>query len=259
MEKYLLIVLITLMLISCAGSDSNDSDSIPPEKPFLYPHLGDTGDGEVLNPFSNQMIQPNDNNNGIDAVPDGNWIRLMWDWEFQNDIDLSGINIHRYRMDNSGIIDLRHIASIESENFQYIDMTLDNSPGQAISTTWYYFIEVLDQSGNSTLSDTVSYKLSFKPLLDSPANEAILQADQSIIFSWEPIGLPLFYRVIVFDEDHNYLWKYDEYQTEESEFSIVADFFFTVGNSYIWRVDAFENLVEPSGSESVERTFTISN
>jgi hypothetical protein len=35
-----------------------------------------------------------DDNNGIDAVPDGNWIKLSWDPFIDN--DLSHLKIYRY-------------------------------------------------------------------------------------------------------------------------------------------------------------------
>ncbi|MDZ4183028.1 MAG: hypothetical protein U1B83_09140, partial [Candidatus Cloacimonadaceae bacterium] len=73
---YLVLLLTMIGLLSCAGEDDPDKDKIPPYPPTLIPHLGDTGDPPVF--YEGQWIVLNDENNGIDTVPDGNWIRIPW-------------------------------------------------------------------------------------------------------------------------------------------------------------------------------------
>jgi len=260
--KILLLLITILLLMSCAGENSAEKDNTPPEKPIIISHLGDTGDGEVLDSLG-VIINLNagdngDTKNGIDAEPDGNSIRVCWDWRYHLDTDLESISIFRFRKNDAGIIDLQQVSQVEdTENF-IIDY-LDNIPDIAVETEWFYFLEVFDNSGNSTLSDTVSYTLSFKPLLAYPEDGSYFSADDTIVFSWETGGPAIHYRLILFDAQHNYLWKHDEYQDEENNFSIsyYGDAPLNPGHTYIWRVDAFGSGV--SGSESVERFFMIHN
>ena len=122
-----------------------------------------------------------------------------------------------------------------------------------IQKTWYYFIIPFDEAGNSTNSDTVSYRLIDVPGLQAPANNSTFSVNDSINFSWE--GGSDTYRILFFDQSENLQYSKDLSETvcnipeilEGSSFSPIP------GQTYIWRIDAFFIVGEAVGSESEER------
>lgn len=265
--RYLLIlsVLCIIILAACSGRDQLTVDKIPPLKPVILPHRGDLGDSLVIvNGYLVNLID--DENNGIDAVPDGNWIRVSW--EYLPDTDLDYVKIFRFDEFNTVSV---VIDSIISNNISYTD-----SRTQLDTHTRYsYFIEVVDNSGNSTISDTVSYVLLSKQLPSSPANGSVANPN-NLVFSWQQSGAVGKFRLLVFDENNNYMWHDDIQVAFEGDFfdynvndninlnavRLKALLNSYTGNLVYWRVDAFtwdSELDFYIGSESYVQTLYISH
>lgn len=253
MYKIFILVFVSLLvLLSCSGKDKITIDNTPPTKPILIPHLGDFGDGFVE--YNNQTIFLNDDNNGIDADPDGDWIRVSW--EHFLDTDLDYVRIFRFdEFNNTPTL----IDSIRSDNEYY----LDSSSSISTYVRYSYFIEVVDNNGNTAISDTVSYMLISKQTLISPDNESFAYAD-SIKFEWLRSGFVSKFRVMVFDNNHYYKWHSD-IDVAFEEYSFTVDLPEDVlqgytGDYIFWRVDAFDWDFELNmfvGSESNESTLYL--
>ncbi|MEF3693771.1 MAG: hypothetical protein V3576_00305 [Candidatus Cloacimonadota bacterium] len=244
----LILVLLMLGLFACSGEDEPDKDTIPPVAPVMIPHLGDVGDN-----FSGANALTEENN-GIDTVPDGNWIRVMW--EPFVDTDLSHIKIYRFdELDPQPAL----IDSIMANRSSY----LDSKQQLQERLVYSYFIDLVDTSGNSARSDTVSYGLLAKSLLIAPENNATVIPGQ-ITFSFNRSGFISSCRVLVMDENYDYVWHQDlNISNEEDPIEMV----FPVnlanqfrGRSLRWRVDTLdwsEELQGFMGSESLERIMHI--
>jgi hypothetical protein len=257
MSRLLLFFLILMIILTaCSGKDKITVDNIPPIPPILIPHLGDLGDPPPYPVYNGQTIIPDDENNGIDAVPDGDWIKVSW--EHFLDTDLDYVKIYRFDDNPNDIVhEVTLVDSIGSDNEYYIDSRSDLSTNVRYS----YYIEVLDNSGNSAFSDTVSYALISKQLLISPSNGAY-QTPNNITFEWQRSGDLSIIRVLVFGEDHEYLWSSDidvSFEDDVMTLNMPTNWQQSLGytGDYIyWRVDAFEwdnELQIYVGSESNER------
>ena len=244
-------------------------DSTPPEPPELIPHLGDTGDitlGDTLNYYNT-----NDNeleNNGIDAVSEGNWMQIQWHHLVDSDIDY--LEIYRFSAQEYYIdtLDFSRLIDVVDYNDQskYIDKS---ASAVIVERNLFYFINAVDEAGNSTFSDTVAYKIIDKPTLIEPANFYATPNEYSITFKWTSATNAIQYRLLVFDEDRNLLWQYSPLDSLGAVYSIDYG-----GNpvgsqtNLIWRVDAFGQSMQginiegkdytvESGSESEERYIYI--
>lgn len=241
-------LILILGLTACSGEDNPDMDTTPPVAPTLIPHLGDVGDnlpgGIVLT----------EENNGIDTVPDGNWIRIMWA-PFV-DTDLSHVKIYRYDSINTEPV---VIDSIIANRSSYLDSRQQLQERLVYS----YFIDLVDTSGNSARSDTVSYGLLAKSLLIGPENNATVFPGQ-IRFQFNRSGFVSSCRVIVMDENYDYVWHQNlDISAEEDP----LEFVFPVnlaqqyqGRSLRWRIDTFDWSADMQGfmgSESFERVMHI--
>lgn len=223
-----LIIFLLFIIVSCASSDKVYKDTTPPLKPILIPHLGSIGDNEWLS----------DDNNGIDALPDGEWIRIQWHKLLDNDLKI--IRIYRFAKDlNQNPV---KIDSIGWNNEEYIDRLLPESVGQitAIETDWHYFIKVLDHANNYTVSDTVKFKLIQKPILTEPEEDAVFSNSSQITFRWRKQSSSTRLRLLLFDDETGKLiWHYDEINiTEEIIFQKRYDGNPLPAGSYTWRVDS---------------------
>ncbi len=253
MPKIITLILISLIvLLACSGKDKITVDNTPPNRPILVPHLGDYGDGSIE--YNNQTIFLNDDNNGIDADPDGDWIRVSWEHFLDTDLDYARI----YRFDEFNNIPTL-IDSISSNNEYY----LDSSSSLSTYIRYSYFIEVVDNNGYMAVSDTVSYMLLSKQILISPATESYAYSD-SIKFEWQKSGFVSKFRIMVFDDNHYYMWHSDLDVSFEEDFfemdlpdNVLQNY---LGEYIYWRVDAFDWDYELSmyvGSESNERTLYL--
>ncbi len=241
---YPVIIILALLMLSCAGNDDPDVDTEPPFPPDLVEHLGDTGDAPV-----NGLVL-NEDNNGIDAVPEGNWIRLSWKPFIDN--DLSRVRVWRYDEINTTPVIIDSIAS-------NADFYLDGNT-QLNERVWYsYFIDLVDFAGNVARSDTVSYGLLSKAILISPLDgETVVPTAAD--FKWNRSGFASKFRLVLFDESGDYIYHQDlDVANEEDPLKI------TVPNNLVaqhsgeiirWRIDAFdwdEGMQMYFGSESLER------
>ncbi len=246
------LIIIGVLLCSCSGEERDSKDTTPPVSPVLVPHLGDTGDYPVV--YNGFTVTLNEENNGIDAVPDGDWIRVLW--QPFVDVDLSHVKVYRFdQFNNNPVL----IDSVSASSRQYIDSR--NSLN--VETVYSYFIDLVDFSGNSTRSDTVSYAILSKPIIISPDHNQTL-APSGIQFKWSASGFASKYRVLVFDETYKYLWHQD-YDVAYEEDVMTVPFPVNLaqeqsGKSIIWRVDSFEMNIELDGfmgAESNERVLHI--
>ncbi len=257
------VFLTCLILIACSDDDTSGPGN-PPWKPDLIHHIGDAGDvgqksytvntpdGEI----TNVVDIVNDNNNGIDAVSDGNWIKIQW-VPFIDDIEY--VRIYRFRKEYTGIVDHILVDSIRTvQDESYVDNTLNEvNIGQEL----YYYIEIVDEHQQYSVSDTVAYKLVDKALPKEPNNQVTIAGVDSISFVWDriPSGLVARYRVVMFDVNDDIVWSYDEFDADPNEEDLVAVFDIPEGfesGTYYWRVDAFGNdVLVKSGSESLLRMF----
>lgn len=246
---FALILSAVPFIISCSGKESFGIDNKPPEPLVLIPHLGDTGD-----PFLINGVPVNDTNNGIDTVPDNDWIRIQWQPVY--DQDLNYIKIFRFG-DYSPTTFVDSLSRADVNKNEYLDTRLSQlSP---VGQTWSYFVEGYDLSGNYSVSDTVSYGLLQKPILLAPHDFAQVQSN-NLSFQWLPTIDSIHYRVLVFDSDNEYIWHYDYYIDAESEDTLSIDYWgpdLTAYEMIVWRVDTFDDVnlqgIAMSGAESYER------
>ena len=242
-----------IFLIGCAGKDSMGDDHTPPAKANLINHLGDAGDSITVN---GQLIYLTDNNNGMDAVTDDNWMKITW--EPLIDTDVRTVRVYRYQngMDTEPTL----IDSVDSDITQYIDKYNIASDAPALNTDWYYYLQVVDNSGNSTFSDTVHYQLLDKPILESPTANQQITSSNNLVFRWDYPTQCEKFRVMLFNISNQIIWYKDEHPVTANDFYLN----YTGGalpiGQYYWRVDAFDAImgdVYYSGSESKTRSFRI--
>lgn len=255
MKHIVWLLLILLILTACSGEDDPNKDTTPPTRPVLIPHLGDTGDLPIPMEDGTEMTITDDNN-GIDAVPDGHKMRIMWKPFIDN--DLSHLKIYRFSDIQPEVIE---IAQIQPNAISYTD------EGPLIERVWYsYFIELFDTSGNSAVSDTVSYALLAKPYLLEPQHGAFVNPS-GMRFYWNRADDRTgFYRVLLWDEDNTLRWHGDlNLATEDDPLWIQLPNLFPPippGSTMRWRVDYFDWNEEHQmnmGSESEERIFTTTS
>lgn len=266
MMKYILLLNIVLVVLSCTGEESLGVDSTPPEPPELIPHLGDTGDiilGDTLNYYDT-----NDNeleNNGIDAVSEGDWIQIQWHHLVDSDIDYLEIyrfSAQEYYNDTLDFVELIEVVDYDDQS-KYVDKS---ASANIVDMYLFYLINAVDEAGNSTLSDTVAYKLIYQPVLSQPVNHAQLDENE-ITFEWYPETNAIQYRLLVFDLERNLIWQYTPYDLMELSVDYDGPDI-EPGTTIIWRVDAFgqpgmvftiegNDYVVDSGSESEERYIYI--
>ena len=267
------LILITLIIIlGCTGEESLGVDTQAPNKPLLVPHLGDTGDVfedyqgnlDTLN-FYNTFNNINFENNGIDAVMEGDWIKVQWFRLEDSDIDY--LRIFRFSAQDYYADTLNFAQIIDTVNYEeqihYEDRTSD------IDKNYFYFIEAIDNAGNSTLSDTTGYMLIDKPYLISPFDNCSYQNIYEVEFEWQQVGSNTRqHRILVFDENRKLIWQ--QTMLDTGSFNVQYDGPpVDPGSVLIWRIDAFggtyttPNPIEgnyytvESGAESIERYIFI--
>jgi len=268
MKFALLLVVLALLFLGCTENTTGNNN--PPWKPKLIQHLGNTGDSETATfgfqtpeEWTDVTVFLNEETNGIDAVPGNDWIKIQWVPFIDSDLDF--MRIYRFPLTSSTeaevvLVDSLRIGPDES----YEDKSLTQQGFNPVNTEWVYFIEVVGHNGESSVSDSVSYLLLEKPLLTAPVTGTTSSASSELKFSWQVLsgGESSQYRLILFDEDHNYVWHYDETftYTDPDVYFLEAVYngdLLEQGN-YYWRVDALGEAVDvSSGSESNERLLII--
>ncbi|GAB1365461.1 hypothetical protein MASR1M36_03320 [Candidatus Cloacimonadaceae bacterium] len=253
--SFILALLLLIFVFSCSGDDPIDTDTVAPVAPTLIPHLGDTGDDPIIVDGHNVFL--NDDINGIDAVSEGNWIKVPWD-PFV-DSDLSHVKVYRFSQSNPEPVLVNTIPAAE-------DYYLDQS--SLVEREWYsYFIELYDAAGNFSVSDTVSYALLAKSNLVYPGNgEAVNPSGMNLIWNRGDSDTSRF-RVLVWDDTDRLIYSplYFYAPTQENPPPPQVPFPNLTpapvsGQVFRWRVDAFdwdEEMGMYMGSESTERSFVI--
>nr|MDK2851126.1 hypothetical protein [Candidatus Cloacimonadota bacterium] len=254
--KHFALFALLIILFGCSGEDSQYVDKTPPVRPKMIPHLGTPGDPDIY--INDAWMEITDENNGIDTVPDGNKMRIMW--EPFIDTDLSHLKIYRFSDIDPDPIE---IDQIPANMHNYLDQ------GPLVERVWYsYFIELFDVAGNSAVSDTVSYALLAKPFLVGPEDGATVDIE-NLEFLWNRADDRTgFYRVLVWNHHRQLLWHGDLYLALEDDplsmtFPILGDLDTPInpGDVLRWRVDYFDydDLNQMNmGSKSEERIFIVS-
>ncbi len=265
MKNILITIILSILLFACVGKESLGVDKIPPEKPTMIQHLGDSGD--TYNGISNYSFYQDTEieENGIDAVSDGDKIKIAWEHLLDNDIDY--LRIHRFS-EQAYLADSLYFTSIV-DSFPYTgtDYYKDDFGGEYYVTNknWFYFIEAFDTSGNSTLSDTVCYRLLEKPRIQAPLDLAEYESIHDVHFIWEESDAR-YYRILLFNEEREILWSYQPLDLEDTNIQYNGGDI--PSGDYIFRIDAFGypttstpingNIYSiPAGAESEERVISI--
>jgi len=256
LKNILLSGLILFIIGACAGEDTLGTDTTPPDKPDLIEHLNDTGDIDIFGDTLNYYNISGNEMNGIDALPEGDWIRIQWEHPLDNDLDYAQI----FRFSLQDFI----ITKIDSISFPHQDEYIDKY-GSLIGKDWFYFIKMFDTSGNFSVSDTVCYNLLNKPiLLEPPDNNEPMPLD-SLYFKWWDDPNVINFRLLLFDADYNIIWQYEPtgQPNAGSAYEIEYDGPSIQPQQILWRVDAFGYTMTHevgdklykifSGSESEER------
>lgn len=250
---------LALMIIGCTGDDKLEKDKIPPTKPNLIFHRGDTGDGEFVID-ENETITLNDYNNGIDAESSFEGFRLLWD-QLIYDNDLEKIIINRYMND-----DIENIVKVDSMSADYTYFDDRRISSDFVHENKFsYFMDVYDRAGNSTRSDTVHYKLTDKAILIAPQNGVTLPTSNSMKFEWQYLNNFDYYRVLLFNGNNDFIWMKDVYaDVDEDDDNDDSTTLYTgevlTNGEYYWRVDVFKydfDLGLYYGSESRMYQFAI--
>jgi len=241
-------------------------DTIPPNKPELVPHIGDTGDIilgnlDTLNFYNTYNVDFE--NNGMDAVMEGDWIKTQWFPLEDSDIDY--LKIFRFNEIDYNLDPLNFVQIIDTVDYDDQIYYVDSS-SMLTDKINFYFIEAFDNAGNSTLSDTTGYKLIDKPILISPVDYSIYEDIYDVTFEWLPSANAIQYRLLVFNENRELIWQNTPLNI--GYFSVQYNGPpVTAGSVLIWRVDSFGSNSEitiegnyytiESGAESIERYLFI--
>jgi len=239
MKKIVFVFVPILLLLSCTGKESLGVDTDAPNKPELVSHRGDTGDIQTNQSIPDTMNYYNTNdldfeNNGIDAVMDGNWIKIQWDRLQDSDIDF--LKIYRFSWQDYQNDTLDFVQIIDTVDYDNEIKYVDKSP--MIDKDYFYCIEAVDEAGNSTISDTTGYRLIYKPILTSPSIDESFQSIYQVTFEWAIDSNVRQFRLLVFNEDRELIWREEPLNT--GYFSVPYDGPpVEPGSILIWRVDAF--------------------
>lgn len=261
--KYLIIIM--LLLTACSGEDILEKDNTPPIKPQMIPHLGDTGD-QIGGVLQNYYINDEFEFNGIDAVQGEDWIKLQWERVSEDDVAL--LEIYRFSLGDYNYY-IEHIDDYE-EDYDFttpIDTLenieerhyVDSSPG-LIGESWFYYIKVYDEAGNSSKSDTVSYRLVNRPALIYPGTGAVNLEDLEFAWQLDSEFSPSQSRLLLFSSDRQLLWVYNPLDFDGTQVEYSGGYL--APQTLIWRVDViaddlFYNIFGKtyqvySGAESIE-------
>lgn len=249
MKFYIFGGILALVLLACAGEETLGSDNTPPEEPVMVEHLGDSGDlhGEDIINYCNNVGYEN---NGIDAVPEDDWIKIQWQTLLDNDIDY--LQIYRFNLQENQTEKIDSVT-YSTQNY-YIDQFLNYDP--STNKNWFYYLKVYDTSGNFSISDTTCYRLLQKPELLSPFDGSIYTPGEELFFEWNEDAEAIEYRLLVFNENYELLWTYEPTDHPGGSFYEVEYTGPDLSNynTIYWRVDAFGNSL----TESIQGTnYTI--
>jgi hypothetical protein len=232
-EVTVALLLFTGVFCSGCGREEIAADLNPPPQVSFTPRSPDTTLFEE----------------GIDAVPGGDYIHLSW---LPGDAsDLASYRIYRESEDGG---DFGLIAELEAGTVQYEDHDPLLAPDQSTGLTsgFLYWVTALDEAGNeSNLSEPEYYRLLPKAVLSQP----VFQGD-NVILSWsymqyDPLDFS-YYIVRLFRFEGN-AWIPFWFQLHDVPHPLETQYTgtpLTAGGSYRYQVDVVGAPVEmPSGSE----------
>lgn len=221
-----LIFIFNFTILSCDKSVSTSGN-----KPSTVIFVTKTADTSVVE-------------RGIDAVPDGNRIRIEW---FQNpEEEVERYNIYRSEENN--------------DDFSLISNTIDTVYEDMVETftKYYYYVSAeTDEGMTSEPSDTISYMLLEKATLLSP-DDTVNTGEPKFI--WRDTNDPFYHEYIirvVQVETEQTIWssvkERESYDSDQEEIVFNADSEAAVVQLlpdilYKWRVDILGD--EKKGSES---------
>jgi len=239
------------LLGNCAEDNPEGPDPVPPSKVSLTQHQGDTGD---RNNQCQIIWDITDNNNGIDASPSSgsllyNWMKIQWNNQpLIEDADIAYIEVYRFADHDTTNIKFVGSLPYAPDSSKFIDKFSGvQSPSDKILS---YFIIPYDEAGNSTKSDTVSYKLIDKIVNPKPDPGQEFTTDEEITFDWERISTST-YRLLIFDTTHTLQQSINN--IDSTSFTTTpSDMGLPFSGTYLWRLDSFGEAV--GGSESDEQT-----
>ena len=179
----MLIIGLSLLWVGCERG--SDRDTVPPNPPVVLPSSEPTSSDEQ----------------GIDAIPERDWIRLEW-WAGPEE-DLAGYEIYRRREDEAvdSLIAVLLIEEISGDVAFYVDDEAE------LHVRYFYTIKAFDESDNvSTASEPLTYMLLSKLVPDQPRGD-IEDRTPEFIFQWgdDPSAV-ISYVVKVTDATGTYLW-----------------------------------------------------
>lgn len=221
---------------------STPADTTPPEVPVLLPAPEDSSWDEA----------------GIDAVPEEDWIQLVW--LASSDADVRGYKIFRGLFPDEILTHLgTKILGTGDSDTTYLDQSVE------IGVRYNYQVTAYDGAGNeSAMSDTVDYmlipKLSTENLI-SPRGEI---TERRPTFSWMSTGESLENRLRVYDVlEARIIWVSPAENPFASPHAVVynkngtaVDSLLAPGREYWWRVDR-QGTELRSGSESNWVSFSV--
>ncbi len=236
-------LIASLALLGTGCERGSNKDTVAPDPPVVLPASECTSADEQ----------------GIDAVPDRDRIRLEW-WVGSEE-DLAGYEIYRHREGEAvdSLVAVLLIEEISGEVAFYEDEDV------ALQMRYFYTIKAFDEANNaSTVSDTLTYMLLSKLMPDQPRGD-ITDRIPEFVFQWGDDPLPIVSYVIkVTDVMGTYLWISDLFIAQE--YDTPVHIVYNVdgrANSdslesavYFWRVDGV-GAEEYSGSESYWMRFKV--
>ena len=199
---------------------------------------------------------------GIDAVPQGDWIRI--EWIVGQEEDLAGYDIYR-RAEDEAAVSL--ILTLPTEQIEQVspDTAFWHDKSVRLLVRYFYRLRAFDSSGNrSNFSNTVDYKLLPKLFPIRPKGETEQEALE-FQFQWgdNPEEITS-YIIRLLDSESNIFWisepvvpmGYEENVVVEYNFDGKATAPVLLPGSYRWRVDT-TGAEERSGSESRWTEFSV--
>ncbi|MFH1007195.1 MAG: hypothetical protein V1800_06805 [Candidatus Latescibacterota bacterium] len=235
--------ILVLFLTGCERV--SDRDRIPPDPPVIVP--------------ASAGISPVEQ--GIDAIPDWDWIHLEW-WVGSEE-DLAGYEIYR-RMEGEFVDSLVAVLLIQEISG---DVAAYEDEEVALRKRYFYTIKAFDEANNaSTASDTLTFRLLSKVIPDQPRGD-ITGRIPEFVFQWgDDAASIIYYLVKVKDVSDNYLWISDPEQGIAREYENPGSMVYNADGTaasdsldpgvYYWRVDAI-GTEEYSESESRWTRFVV--
>lgn len=237
-----LVVTAHLFGLARCSEKSTPSDTTPPEAPVLLPAPADSSWDEA----------------GIDAIPERDWIQLVW--LAPPDADVRGYKIYRGKSPDEILTHLatKTLGSGDSDT-TYQDQSVE------IGVRYNYQVKAFDEAGNeSAVSDTVDYmlipKLSTENLI-YPRGEI---TERQPTFTWTSTGESLENRLRVYDVlEEGTIWVSPAENPFASPHAVIynkngtaANSLLAPGREYWWRVDR-QGTALRSGSESNWVSFSV--